>query len=532
MNVLATELGRFFPRVTAHDFYRFVFPPGELDRADAFTPGKYVAVAVEIFHRREGENRQIVHRFSVCDDLAVVDQLQGSKEFCILAPISYAGKTRSSKNARFMYALVVELDNLIEVNGEQRGLHALINLWCGDHPYLPRPTFLVASGNGVHLYYVFEKAVPLFKNVVEGLAEFKRALTRMVWNAKTTTDHEEEKIQFESIFQAFRMVGTRTKSGDRVEAFRCGGAVTIQYMNSFIEKQVLYKTCTIPEIYKSELTLAEAKKKYPEWYQSRIVEGKPRGKWDYSNQKGHRGDEIYNWWFNRVKNEAAVGHRYYCLMCLAIYAIKCDIPEDRLLNDMYELLPILDERTIDEENHLTIDDVVDAMQAYYDESLYTYPAASIQNRSGLEIKKNKRNGRTQEAHLRYMRMQRDFKVSEGECSAGGRPDKAELVVSYVADHPWESKSEIARNLCISRPTVHKYYEEGLDRAEREVEKIIDAVRRRRTYCDDMGIEIDDATGEVMDEGYWKRATIAAFYDRRCYEWYLGYPISEEDMGDI
>ena len=36
----------------------------------------------------------------------------------------------------------------------------------------------------------------------------------------------------------------------------------------------------------------------------------------------------------------------------------------------------------------------------------------------------------------------------------------------------------------------------------------------------------------MDEGYWKRATIAAFYDRRCYEWYLGYPISEEDMGDI
>lgn len=527
MNILAVELAKFFPRVSPMDFYRYIFPVGELDEQDAFTPGKYTGVAIEVFDHKIGK-KQKVHRFTVCDDLAVVDQLQTSKEFCILAPISYAGKKRRSSSARFLYALVVELDYLLVVNGEQRGLHTLINLWGGDHPYLPRPTFIVASGNGVHLYWVFEKAIPLFANVAKGLAEYKRALTRMVWNQKTTTAFQDGKIQFESVFQAFRMVGTLTKAGDKVEAFRCGGAVTIQYMNSFIAKQSLYKDCLIPEVYKSDLSLAEAKRKYPEWYQARIVEGKPRQKWDYSLQKGHRGDELYVWWLNRVRNEAVVGHRYYCLMCLAIYALKCNVSEDRLLNDMYDLLPILDERTTDEENHLTIKDVIDAMQAYYDEGLYTYPRASIQYRSGLEIKKNKRNGRKQSAHLRYMRLQKEFKVSEGECSPGGRPDKEELVTAYIAEHPWETVSQIARSLGVSRPTVYKYYEDGLDRAERLVNRLLDEVRSRRAIYEDTGIIADDIDEPINDD-YWHREMVKVFDDVRLYEWYFGYPCSTSDL---
>ena len=459
MNVLAMELSERFPSVAPIDFYREIFPAGELDEVGAFTPGKYMGIAVEVFPKLT-VGRPKVHRYSVGNDLAVIEQLQRSEHFCILAPISYAGKTRDSKMARNMYALVIDLDNLIVRNGIQQGLHALINLWSGENPYLPCPTFLVASGTGVHLYYQFVRPIPLFDNVVEGLADYKRALTKMIWNKKTTTDYDEDKIQFESVFQAFRMVGTRTKTGDRVKAFRIGKPVSIAYMNSFTAKVELYKTCLIPETYKSNLTLAQAKEKYPDWYQERIVEKRPKGKWDYSRQKGHRGDEMYLWWINRIRNEAAVGHRYYCLMMMSIYAIKCDIDEDRLLLDMYELLPIFEERTTDESNHFTEEDLMDALQAYNDKDLYTYPVASIQNRSGLEIPRNKRNGRKQAEHLEYMNIMRGFKHKYGESSLGGRPTKEQMVVDYIAAHPQKTKSAIAKELGVSRPTVVKYWNTG------------------------------------------------------------------------
>lgn len=463
MNVLAVELQKFFPEVAPMEFYREIFPTGELDQSGAYTQGKYMGIAVEIFSKAAGAARPVVHRYSVGDDLAVVNELQRSEQFCILAPISYAGKTRDSSRARNMYALVVELDNLIVRNGRQQGLHALINLWSGEHPYLPCPTYIVASGNGVHLYYKFVRPIPLFHNVVQGLSDFKRALTKMIWNSKTTTDYTEDKIQFESIFQAFRMVGTRTKAGDIVQAFRCGRPVTVAYLNGFVSKQELYKTCLIPEVYTSSLTLAKAKERYPEWYQERIIEKRPKGKWDYSRQKGHNGDEIYLWWLNRIRNEAAVGHRYYCLMMLSIYAIKCNIDEDRLMRDLNEMLPIMEERTVDEDNHFTMEDMVDALQAFYDKGLYTYPVSSIQNRSGLEIQRNKRNGRTQAEHLEYMNMMRAFKHKYGESSLGGRPSMEQQIIDYIEDHPNEKKSDVARALGVSRPTVDKYWDAGCRR---------------------------------------------------------------------
>jgi hypothetical protein len=522
MNILADELLKFFPRVEPLVFYRDIFPDGELDEVGAFTPGKYMGIAIEILGKdcKDGR-RPLVHRFSVGNDLAVVDALLQSDGFCILAPISYAGKTRDSKRARFMYALVVELDNLVVRDGRQQGLYALINQWGGEYPYLPRPTYVVASGNGVHLYYVFSRPVALFQNVVKGLADFKRALTRMIWNRKTTVDYSEDRIQFESVFQAFRMVGTRTKSGDVVQAFRSGTSVTIEYLNSFVSKIDAYKDCLIPVAYKSDLRIDEAKKRYPEWYQERIVEKRPKGKWDYSRQKGHRGDEIYLWWLHRIRTEAAVGHRYYCLMMLAIYAIKCDIDEDRLIADLYELLPIFEDRTVEEDNHFTQDDVVDALQAFYDKGLYTYPVSSIENRSGLEIRRNKRNGRKRMSHIAYMNLQRAFKVMEGECSPGGRPSKEVEVIEYISKHPWESKSEIARNLKISRPTVMKYWNDGLRVAWNDVVSIIDNVLMRKRLCEDSGMmEKDELTGKKMDDEYWRDEIKKEFNDLRLYEWYL------------
>lgn len=79
-----------------------------------------------------------------------------------------------------------------------------------------------------------------------------------------------DEIQYEPVCQGFRVVGTITKTGDRVKAFETGGKVTIEYLNGFVRDEYKVKEFT----YKSDLTLDQAKNKYPEWYQKRIIEKK------------------------------------------------------------------------------------------------------------------------------------------------------------------------------------------------------------------------------------------------------------------
>ena len=38
--------------------------------------------------------------------------------------------------------------------------------------------------------------------------------------------------------------------------------------------------------------------------------------------------DLYDWWLHRIADESRVGHRFYGIMTLAIYAKKCGIDED------------------------------------------------------------------------------------------------------------------------------------------------------------------------------------------------------------
>lgn len=450
MNIVAQELARQFEEVPAMEFYRDIFPDGELDEVDKLTPGRYTGIAVEITNEKRNSKR-VIRRYTVTDDLDMIDQLQYSENFCILAPISYAGKSRVSRNARFMYALVVELDNLIiNKKKEQIGLKSLIKQWSDQVHWIPRPTYLVASGTGVHLYYLFKNPVSLFPNVVKSMEKYKRELTKMVWNRHVTVSYTDENIQQESIFQAFRMVGTVTKLGDRVQAFRTGERVTVSYMNNFVTKLEYRHDCGMEEVYKSRLTKAEAKEKYPDWYENRIVCGKPKGHWICKR-------ELYDWWKRRIREEARVGHRYYCLMMLAIYAVKCDIDRQEIEDDCLELMEEFEKLTDREDNHFTEKDVLDALQSFEDKGLITYPVNSIANRSGLEIPKNKRNYRKQTVHLRIARATLAIMNDEQGKAVQGRHSREKIVREWRELHPNGRKADCIRETGLAKHTVYKWW---------------------------------------------------------------------------
>ncbi len=54
--------------------------------------------------------------------------------------------------------------------------------------------------------------------------------------------------------------------------------------------------------------------------------------------------EEVNWWKRTITdNEKVVeGHRYFCIMSLAMYGLKCDIPYEEVKADAYSFLELRD----------------------------------------------------------------------------------------------------------------------------------------------------------------------------------------------
>ena len=333
--------------------------------------------------------------------------------------------------------------------------------------FLPQCTYCVNSGHGLHLYYLFEKPVPLYRHLQDQLREFKYELIRKIWNRYTSTYTEREQVQYQGIFQGFRMVGTQSKLGKRypVTAFETGERVTVEYLNGFLMDD---SKAVTDFKYKSDLSLAEAKKKYPEWYEKRVVRGEKKGRW-------HIKRDLYDWWLRKIQSgEVSVGHRYWCLSVLASYGIKCDIPEDEVLTDALELLPMFDNISDDEHNRFTKRDVLDAMNMYQ-ENYVTYSRAEVERVSGISVPPNKRNGLKQKDHLEIARAIQTIKDRqqgknwrEGNGRPKGSSQQKKLVEEWRIAHPEGRRADCIRETGLSKPTVYKWWqteEHEIDPAE-------------------------------------------------------------------
>ena len=434
-------LKALFEEVHYMDFYRDIFPEGSFEERGEYEDGKYNGIAIAI---EKGSKR--AKRMTITDDLDVIGDMAGTDDFCLMSPISYAGKSRKSSNARFMYALAIDLDGIEErkqweffMEQIERGHEMLKFVWG-----LPRPTYLVSSGTGIHLYYVFKQPIPMFKNIVEELEKLKRRLTWQAWTQGASSLHD--KVQYESLFQGFRVVGTITKDGGRCRAFSVGEKVTVEYLNKFVPEDHR----AVSFVYKSDLRLEDAKKKYPEWYQRRIVEKRPRNTWTCKKA-------VYDWWIRKLKEGAEQGHRYWCIMTLATYAQKCGVPRETLEEDAYGLIPFMNTKG----DEFTEDDVMHALEAYTD-SYATYPIDTIVWRTGIQIEKNRRNGQKQSDHLEEARAIRDIRMRrQGRkwTDGNGRPDKLSVVAEWRSEHSEGTKAECIRETGLSKPTVYRWWRE-------------------------------------------------------------------------
>lgn len=503
-----------FEAVPPLEFYRAIFPDGELaewsddPRQSNNDMYEYTGILMEVTKQEKTYKskkdptrfitRKLTKRHTVCNDLKAIEDMLGTdnENFCFMSPISYVGKSRKTANARFMYALVIEIDNLVPRNeGIAELMYALGDKnWDGEPKIrlcVP-PTYIVCSGTGVHLYWLLKEPVPLYPNELDCWTFLKDEWTALLWNKKITRSWHPLDIQKEPVCQGFRVVGTKGKNGSLVEAFKISDnrytadELFNQYGTLAESIEVMPRDC-VPSVVKKDLDLSkgtarplsarmiECRKLYPDWYQERIVEkkkAKPKGSW-----RCHRG--LYDWWLGKITENATVGHRYYCLHTLAIFALKCGIEYEELASDCFGLLEKYDGLGKNKDERFTEKDVLSALLAYEDDENFRHTRQYISDRTEIPIEPNKRNGNRQHDHLQKSILINpetgkpypnpckgnreavlDWMRENGEIT--GRPagsgTKQEIVQQWRKTHPTGKKIHCERDTGLSRHTVLKWWD--------------------------------------------------------------------------
>lgn len=498
-------------------FYRDIFPEGFLqerwgdDGKRSEFDGKPNAIALKFGPKTRKQlvkgkkvDVPVIERFTITDDLegvsALVKASIAENAPVYMAPVSWYGRNNKAANARFLHAFAVDLDGMTPGklgsvlkqmrNGHDSGLD--------KHASMPQASYIVMSGRGLHLYYLLDRPVPLIPAVVPFLQQLKRRLTDVVWTDYTSEDGNEGR-QYQGIYQGFRMPGTTTRlNGHGVDAkdvskyealafmYAPDGAseprrVTLDYLVDYCGirgKEIPGELYRILETKGGRTPLSEAKEKWPDWYERRVVQGEE--KTGYDTNRG-----AYESWLARVNDEAVVHGRYFAVLALVAYAAKCNVPLKELERDAYGLVPKLDGLSDEPGNRFTNYDVSCALAAYGSNELRFWKNEYMCRRAKIAPHANKRNGRPQALHLEGARAIQEINdKANGTCwrDGNGRKPKRDEIRAYAAEHPDASHAAIAKALGVSRTTVIKWLKqsaasseeaEALSGIEAAVDKAID-----------------------------------------------------------
>lgn len=434
-------LSNQYEEINGLDFYNDLFPnnevSGELNK-DYSNPN-----AVYLYtDDKDKDSKRTLRRRIMLKDTWEDDYISFVEEnpMTLCSGLSYRGRSNRLENAQSIHALVFDLDSvgIKEINV----LFKRMDLDPKMIRTVPKPTYVVMSGSGLHLYYFFDEPIDLFPNIKSQFRELKHVLTSLIWEYRETT--QEENIQYQGINQGFRMVGSRNnKYNLEVKAFKTGDRVSLEYMNSYCYDET--KRVEVQEKFFTKHTLAEAKLNFPEWYEKVIVQkNKKSNNWIVKR-------DLYDWWKTKIPHVKG-GHRYYYLMVLVIYAVKCNIPKKEVKKDLYDLYDRI--KKIEHSHALSVEDIEAALEVY-DPSYHNFPIDVIVEKTGIQITKNKRNYRTQKMHLKGARAIQEINNPKWR-NVDGAPTKEKLILDYIKENPNDNPTQIAKSLSVSRSTVYKY----------------------------------------------------------------------------
>ena len=225
-------------------------------------------------------------------------------------------------------------------------------------------------------------------------------------------------------------------------------------LNLFVLEQ--YRIDLGQHFEQTRLTFDEAAELYPEWVAA-LKDEKPRGYWSVNRN-------LYEWSKRKIEGEAKYGHRYFCLMLLAMCGAKCSFYDEKknpnpvtfeeVKRDAESLREKLDK--VKPEYPMSDSDISSALECF-DTSFVLFPRETIERLTAIPMPQQKRNYRKQAIHMRIMSATRDILYPNGEWrNTKGKPTKQALVITYLKAHPNANNSEASRDLGIDVKTVRKW----------------------------------------------------------------------------
>ena len=398
-------LSQFGEQVNAHSLYEDIFE--DLDRE---------MPVVIIDDNLDGKR---ILSMSINDAL----EMGSCRNDVLLGGCTYFHNWISKKSAKDIYTFIIDYDNAY--SGTL--LKALQDDWkSANGEVFAKPTYIVNSGTGLHLYFVLKNPLPCYRRSLQSIDKIYRELAIQ----QSRRVYAQRQVQW--FGQDFRIAGGKNKYnwentifkiGDKWDVFDLAEVLNVKDIEIMAKREIKPKT---------------VKKKHV--------------KRNYNNG-WKTNPAFYNYALEQCHEKTREGNRYTSMCALSVIAWKCGVPEEKLENDLLNLLPDYNKgatRIIKEK------EVYSAMKMYNEKAMET-PRGSLENWQGWEYKPPKRNGRKQSDHLLRARTVQKLDYPDGEWrNKEGRPKKEELIREYILKNPNKSVMQIASDLGVSRPTVYKY----------------------------------------------------------------------------
>ena len=368
-----------------------------------------------------------------------------SRNDVLLGGSTYFKEFVSKQTAKDVHAFIIDMDNVW--SGVL--LRALQDDWNTEKETLPKPTYIVNSGTGLHLYFLLDEPIPHYQCNAEGIDSLYRALA-----VQQTTKRIYLQKQVQWFGQDFRMAGSLNKYGWRNEVFKVGEKWDIDELGKAVGLKDVHFV------------------RYGE-KRTKPVSERQRTK-NRPKRKGWRCNRgFYDYTLERCRNETKEGTRYMSMCALTVIAWKCNVPIAEVERDLLGLLPKYNDGAV---RQIKEQEVQHALLMYNERAMLTqrerlqdwigWKYQPKTNRHyGRQVFKRKKSEEARERGLSNTNLEvrgwtvRDAMYPNGEWrNKDGRPIAQQTVQSWREAHPAGRKADCIRETGISKPTVLKWWD--------------------------------------------------------------------------
>lgn len=336
----------------------------------------------------------------------------------------------SKNTAKDILAFIIDMDNVW--NGVL--LAALQNDWNTDTEEIPKPTYIVNSGTGCHLYFVLDEPLPHYQCNSLAIDKLYRTLA-----VQQTTCRIFLQKQVQWFGQDFRMAGSLNKYGFTNSVYRVGDKWNIEMLSAAVG---------LPDLEFTKYGDLRRKKRRVD-----------REKRSYKRTGWHTNRAFYDYSVNRCRTETHEGNRYMSMCALTCIAWKCNVPIEEVYQDLLSLLP---EYNKGAKRQIKPSEIEHALKMYNDRALVA-TRDRLEDWQGWTYKPIKRNGRKQATHLKIARSTLAIMNEDKGETLQGRPKGSGTAKQKVHDwrssHPEGKKIDCHRDTNLDPKTIRKWWNE-------------------------------------------------------------------------